>query len=210
MNKQQVLENIQKTQARLAAELSDKNNRFFNAADVPYVDKVEKMDLTPFIETMTKDLEESYASWPGFLKDDLSFEGRWSESFAAALKIGHAHFEWDYESTEAYAYVYASAEISQDSDGFCDDSETGDYYLDSRPGFDHALNDFLEATDFEDSSTSYLDYQITKVAEIFYRAMEKVVLTDAFKALPKADTFTFALQRHDRSPMLAYVWNAGE
>ena len=203
MNKNQVLENIQKTQARLAAELRDENNKYFNAADVPHVNKVEKMDLTPFIETMTKEMEESVVLWQECLS-----QGETDEPFEEGMTIGHVHFEWSSSGSEALAYVYANAEISSDSDGFCDDSEAGECYLYDISGFYEASKDFLKETDFEERSTGYLDYQITKIAEIFYHAMEKVVLTDAFKALPKADTFTFALTRHDRSPMLAYVWNA--
>jgi len=108
---------------------------------------------------------------------------------------------------EAMAYVYDRVDVKQKSDGFCYDSESENCYLYERPGFYEALNAFWEETDFENRSTHYVDYQITKISEIFYCAMEKVVLTDAFKALPKADTFTFVIQRHDRVAMLAYVWN---
>jgi tetratricopeptide (TPR) repeat protein len=192
-----VLENIKSTQARLVANMKDKTNvKHYIPTAAEQLAKIEKMDLTPYIDTMAKELERSFYSW----------NKNWKQ---ADRLLGVVHFEWSYN--DFYACAWGCTQIASinpktgDLLGFITLEYNGDTCF-SGEGFGKALSAFLNKTEYEDYKTIYCDYQITKIAEIFWHAMQKAVQTDAFKALRKQDEIIFELTRHERFEIIAYRW----
>jgi hypothetical protein len=121
--------------------------------------------------------------------------------------IGCVHFEYSYAKDDVvYAYGYEEAVIEQLSEGlegFVDIDYSGNVF-DDLSGF--RIFSFWDKTKGIDAETKGTDYETAKMAEILFHAMEKVILSDAFLKLSKAGEVTFALCRHDRWEIIAYVW----
>jgi hypothetical protein len=189
MDKNQVLENIKATQARLAAVIKEGYPQVYTI-----VERVEALDLRPFIDEVTENLTEAFDYW--------------AKGMEPGCAVGCVHFEYSYtKDDEVYAYGYADAAIepasSEKLKGFVEINCGEDVFYDS-PGF--KAFSFWEKTEGLDEETEGSDYETVKMAEIFFHAMEKAVLSDAFVKLPKADEVTFALCRHDRWEIIGYVW----
>jgi hypothetical protein len=189
MKKDTVLENIKKAQDHIAGKIKDPEN-------ITNLERMKTMDLDSYTKIMEAELDETFTFWKDCIKENKT--------------LGIVHFEWSYNDTYAYSYgftkVVSSKEINS-RPGFSEFEYSGSCFEEC-PGFGKALSQFLEATDFENGSTDYLDYQITKIAEIFFLAMEKITCGEAFKNLPKEKEVVFELTRHERFEIIAYIWEA--
>jgi hypothetical protein len=196
-DKNLVLENIKATQARLAAAIKEGTQECPEAfPQVVYsvVERIESMDLTPFIDETAQSLMEAFDLWAERMKPDKA--------------IGCVHLEYSYTKDDVvYAYGYEDAVIEQPSsmglEGFVEIDYSGEVF-DDLMGFN--IFSFWDKTEGITEATKGSDYETAKMAEIFFHAMEKVTLSDNFLKLPKADEVTFALCRHDRWEIIAYVW----
>jgi hypothetical protein len=189
MDKQTVLKNIKATQERLAVVITEKYKE-----GIPILENAAKLDLKPYIDLMADELEKSFGYWRDAMDDNT--------------QLGHVHLEWSYNDYGAYAYGFIDAEITPETGtltGF-HSVEFGECLFDDNSGFGVSHGNYLKDTESKDFyETEWADYQTTKVAEIFWYAMEKAVQTDTFRNLSKANQITFELCRHDRWAILGYV-----
>jgi hypothetical protein len=189
MDNNLVLENIKATQARLAAILKEDFPQVYTL-----VERIEAMDLTPFIDEVETSLTEAFEWWAKEIESDSM--------------IGNVLFEWTYKKDdEVYAYGYEDATIEQSSskglEGFVEIDYGRDVFYDTL-GF--KIFSFWNKVEGINEATEGSDYETAKMAEIFFHAMEKASLSNVFLQLPKADEVTFALCRHDRWEIIGYVW----
>jgi hypothetical protein len=190
MDKNQVLENIKATQARRVAVIKERYPEVY-----AIVERIEALDLTPFIDEAAESLTEAFDCW--------------AKEIEPGSAVGIVHFEYDdTKEMEVLAYGYENAILPEDIGGFVDIDYGATVFGYGSAGFE--ISGFWDKTaginEEEETEGENSDYEMAKMAEIFFHAMKKAVLSDSFLKLPKADELTFAIGRHDSSEIIGYVW----